>query len=295
VAFGGLSSVEDACRDARGVSLVTDALRDLRYAWRGLVRNPLFAICVTGSLVLGIGVNATMFTLMRAALWRPLPVPAPEEIVHVRRTADMAFSYVLFHDLKKASAGQAIVVAKTTARQRKFGLDPASRERVTARRNNTTSSGDAGRCGCGTHARARRRPAIGRQAEEVLSHAFWTRRSAPTPASSASIYQESPFTVVGVAEGFTGVSRDPSIPGAGHRRSAITRTGSLVGYHGSRSRADAGPLGVRPPRTVGASGRTWKQSFRRFRPVQEQSTNNICCGPRLRTGDHRPADSPLNC
>ncbi len=85
VAFGGVSSVADACRDARGVSLVADLSRDLRYAVRSLRHTPLYALTIVGSLVLGIGANVTVFTLMHAALWRAIPVSHPEEIVHVRR------------------------------------------------------------------------------------------------------------------------------------------------------------------------------------------------------------------
>jgi hypothetical protein len=78
LAFGGVSAITEACRDARGVSLLTDISTDVRYGWRGVRRNPQFALTVVGSLVLGIGANVTVFTLIRAALWRPLPVSHPE-------------------------------------------------------------------------------------------------------------------------------------------------------------------------------------------------------------------------
>ena len=85
IAFGGVAGATEACRDARGVTSLTDLSKDIRYGWRSLRRNPLFALTVVGSLALGIGANVTVFTLMRAALWRPMPVPHPEEIVHLRR------------------------------------------------------------------------------------------------------------------------------------------------------------------------------------------------------------------
>src|SRR5689334_8588678 len=63
IAFGGISAVEEACRDERGISWLTDSAADLRHSWRGLIRAPLFTAAVLGSLVLGIGVNATLFTV----------------------------------------------------------------------------------------------------------------------------------------------------------------------------------------------------------------------------------------
>src|ERR1022692_3541327 len=42
--IGGLDQVKEACRDSRGVTLVENAWRDLRYAWRGLARTPAFML-----------------------------------------------------------------------------------------------------------------------------------------------------------------------------------------------------------------------------------------------------------
>ena len=59
-----------------------DTLRqDLKYAARSLWRTPGFAIAATITLALGIGANAAMFTLLDAAMFKPLNVPAPEDLV----------------------------------------------------------------------------------------------------------------------------------------------------------------------------------------------------------------------
>src|SRR5919204_3728303 len=56
-------------------------MRDLRYAWRGLARAPLFTSVALVSIALGIGANTAIFTLVDEVLLRRLPVKHPEELV----------------------------------------------------------------------------------------------------------------------------------------------------------------------------------------------------------------------
>ena len=56
-------------------------VRDLRYAFRGLARSPLFTSVALLSIALGIGANTAIFTLVDEVLLRQLPVKSPEQLV----------------------------------------------------------------------------------------------------------------------------------------------------------------------------------------------------------------------
>jgi predicted permease len=77
--MGGLTQVEQQCRDARGGSVFQDFIQDLRYGFRQLHRSPGFSALTILCLTLGIGANAAVFSWVEGILFRPYPLVAHQE------------------------------------------------------------------------------------------------------------------------------------------------------------------------------------------------------------------------
>jgi putative ABC transport system permease protein len=81
--FGGIEQMKEDHRDQRSVRWMENLSRDLRYGLASLARDPAFAAVTIGLLALGIGANTAMFSIVDAALLKPLPFPEPERMVRV--------------------------------------------------------------------------------------------------------------------------------------------------------------------------------------------------------------------
>src|SRR6185436_7318551 len=81
---GNATLIREKTLDAWSFGGIETTFQDVRYACRSLSRSPGFAATVVATLALGIGANLTMFSLMRAVLWRPLPYPEPDRIVTIQ-------------------------------------------------------------------------------------------------------------------------------------------------------------------------------------------------------------------
>ena len=60
---------------------------DLRYAWRGILRQRGASVLVVLMLALGIAANVTVFTLVNGLFLRPFPFPHPDRLAYINTAA----------------------------------------------------------------------------------------------------------------------------------------------------------------------------------------------------------------
>lgn len=186
---------------------------DLRYAARMLIRNPGFTVVAVLSLALGIGANTGIFSLVNAALLRPLPVEHPEELVAIYtsdysgppfssssypdyldfRDKTSVFSGVVAHSLSPASVtigdrSERALGALVTGNYFELLGVPAARGRTFGREEDQTP---------GAHSVA------------VIGHAFWQRLGGRDDILGQTMNVNGhPFTIIGIAPAsFTGLLR----------------------------------------------------------------------------------------
>ncbi len=201
IEFAGAEALKEELRAARGLRLIDELFQDCQYSLRQLRRGRGFAVVVV--LALGVGANLAVFSVVYAALLRPLPHLHPERLVSISsrdltRGSDHLTSPLDFFDLERRTSSFERVAAYYPPGFTLTGNGPV--ERVSGAR---ASSGIFEVFGV--------RPALGRgfRSDEdkpgapgvaVISNGLWTRRY----QQSASIIGQTillsgnPYTVVGV-------------------------------------------------------------------------------------------------
>ena len=82
--LGNIALSKDVTRATWGWLFLERLGQDLRYALRQMRRSPGFAATVIGTLALGIGAAAAMFTVVDRVLLQPVPYRDPSRVVLVR-------------------------------------------------------------------------------------------------------------------------------------------------------------------------------------------------------------------
>jgi predicted permease len=206
--FGPVELIKEQCRDMRRVNFVDDLLKDLAYAVRVLAKSPGFTLTAVLSLVLGIGANVAIFTLVDAVLLRTLPVNEPRQLLEVSRAGGGRLSYPMYERIRKGNAvftGVLAIAAGRLAGSARVG------ERNAGDVHFSPVSGDYFRV-LGLS------PAMGRTLTEedlapataaVISHEFWQRALDADPAVLGKTMRlgRGTYTIVGVAPaGFRGIT-----------------------------------------------------------------------------------------
>jgi len=215
-AIGGLTQIQEECRDTRRVNWIGDFSTDVRYGLRILRKSPGFTAVAVLSLALGIGINTAVFSLINAVLLRTLPVKNPEQLVVFNHRNDI--SYPMYQDLRDGNTVLSGLLCRFTI--------PASMsaEGQTERISAELVSGNYFQV-LGVQALIGRtlRPddarVPGAQPVVVLSNGFWRRRFGSDPGVLGKTIRLDghPMTIVGITPaGFqgteVGVSPDVRVP-----------------------------------------------------------------------------------
>ena len=198
-------------------------MRDLRYAVRNLRTTPFVNAVAILSLALGIGANAAIYSLFEQILLRPLPVPAPHELVTLNLPGPIQgndscnqsgcgegiiWSYPMLRDIERSQT-----VLAGIAGYRTFGASIALGDEPTV--------GDGSWVTGGYFPTLRLRPALGRllgpsdnepgadNMVAVIAHRFWMDRFGGRPDAVGQLLKVNgrAYTIVGVAPaGFDGIT-----------------------------------------------------------------------------------------
>src|SRR5260370_35767699 len=134
--LGGVEQVKESVRDVRTGRLLEMFGSDLRHAWRMILKMPLTAAVVVGSLGVGIGVNATVFSWIQAVVFSPIPGVADSSSFQlVEPRADTGsypgMSWLEYRDLRESMSSvhdlpafrmSPVYVSDTCRTERIYGL-----------------------------------------------------------------------------------------------------------------------------------------------------------------------------
>jgi putative ABC transport system permease protein len=180
---GGMEHVKQNVRNVRpGVSLET-LWQDMRFGFRQLRRNPVFAIAAILMLGIGIGANTAIFTFVNSVLLRPLPYPDADRLT------------TILSELGNSSRAPASMFELYQMRQRSREFDQIAGIWVTNRALPGKGDPEQGKVGVVTSNFLQLfcvRPALGRFFQPgddlenapptlILSHQLWVRKFGSDP------------------------------------------------------------------------------------------------------------------
>ena len=212
--LGGLDTVKDDCRQARGLRLLDELQQDLRFAVRAMAKAPLVSTAAIVSLGFGIGVNTALFGVVDTVFLRTLPVHNPGELYYLAHHAgpETASNYPLFERYRSLDAFSGV----TAYRVGTFRVvTPETVEPVTGQfvsGNYHAVIGIPLALGRGFSIEPDRDPS--RSLIAVISDAYWTRRFRRSPSALGSTLNVNGrlFEIVGVTPpGFYGLDSDSRV------------------------------------------------------------------------------------
>ena len=197
--FGGVDRVKEEVRDMRGVSVIENVARDLRYTLRGLRHDPMLLVAAATSVALGVGGNIAVYSLAREFLFTTPDAREAETLVRMQVSHGSHASYPRWLDLNASGALEAIAGYSIDKQINWFNGDhTVSLTPMVVTANFFDVIGvpmSLGRGFSEPEARAERDPRL-----VVVSHAFWQRELAgdSTVLGRRLMLNGEPYTIVGV-------------------------------------------------------------------------------------------------
>jgi predicted permease len=269
--LGNRLSLRESSYDVKSAVWLGSLLRDFTFGRRMLAKHRTASLAAIASLALAIGACTAAFTLIDALVYRPLPLPAPRQLIALAQvmpayfSADNqphesdTFSYPAYELLRDTARDRADLFAMRLS----GGLQPALFDDAAGAGENVRAEAISGRgfqiLGV--------QPALGRLIQPdddsltgghpaaVLSYAFWQRRFGASPSAIGRwvTLGRRQFQIVGIAAAsFTGVQpgylTDLWLPlwAAADPRELADPDGGGIAVWG-RLHADAAPSQLREP------------------------------------------------
>ena len=177
--FGNVTLAAEKSRDMWRWHSIEILLQDIRYGLRQIWRSPGFALSAVLTLMLGIGANTAIFSVVNAVVLRPLPYPEPDKIVaaYLVNPRDPAFrtshgfaDFQAAHDRQKSFSSFAAVEQGASYFTWTGGKEPVQVPGTAVTAEFFSVLGVSPALG---RSFAAGEDVPGREHEVVLSHAFW--------------------------------------------------------------------------------------------------------------------------
>jgi len=127
-AFGDRLRLREDAMDAWGWRWLEQLGQDVRFGVRTLARQPAFALAAIGTLALGIGANAAVFSVVSGVVFRPLPFAEPDRLVQLTGTSRLDTA-----SAAQNGAGEAAVQNLDEYRHQSRSFEAMAGSEVTAR------------------------------------------------------------------------------------------------------------------------------------------------------------------
>jgi len=205
--FGGVEAMKQDYRAERGMLMIENFLRDVRFAVHSLHRTRGLTVFVVITLAVGIGMVAATFSMVDGLVFRPYPVPHSSNVVTLAGTTHDSsledFSYREYLDIRDKTTSYDGVIASADMQEVGFSAEPGATPRI---RGGMLVSGNYFRVlgvepRLGRGFREDEDQVAARDAVVVLGPDFWKREFASDPSVLGRTVRLNgkDFTVIGVA------------------------------------------------------------------------------------------------